>query len=159
MLDAHRQARATATDSFGIHVPVLMIRPMKYNLMRLSRAAIPVPTSGTVRCRMEKEVLPLWVADMDFRTAPVIVEALERRVRHGIFGYVRVPDAYYESVARWFARRHGWKMETDWIIYTSGVVPAISAAIKALTVPGDGVVVQTPVYNCFSLPSGTTDAG
>lgn len=97
----------------------------------------------------EKEVLPLWVADMDFRTAPVIVEALERRVRHGIFGYVRVPDAYYESVARWFARRHGWKMETDWIIYTSGVVPAISAAIKALTVPGDGVVVQTPVYNCF----------
>lgn len=97
----------------------------------------------------EKEVLPLWVADMDFRTAPVIVEALERRVRHGIFGYVRVPDAYYESVARWFARRHGWKMETDWIIYTSGVVPAISAVIKALTVPGDGVVVQTPVYNCF----------
>lgn len=97
----------------------------------------------------EKEVLPLWVADMDFRTAPVIVEALERRVRHGIFGYVRVPDAYYESVARWFVRRHGWKMETDWIIYTSGVVPAISAAIKALTVPGDGVVVQTPVYNCF----------
>lgn len=97
----------------------------------------------------EKEVLPLWVADMDFRTAPVIVEALERRVRYGIFGYVRVPDAYYESVARWFARRHGWKMETDWIIYTSGVVPAISAAIKALTVPGDGVVVQTPVYNCF----------
>lgn len=97
----------------------------------------------------EKEVLPLWVADMDFRTAPVIVEALERRVRHDIFGYVRVPDAYYESVARWFARRHGWKMETDWIIYTSGVVPAISAVIKALTVPGDGVVVQTPVYNCF----------
>lgn len=97
----------------------------------------------------EKEVLPLWMADMDFRTAPVIVEALERRVRHGIFGYVRVPDAYYESVARWFVRRHGWKMETDWIIYTSGVVPAISAAIKALTVPGDGVVVQTPVYNCF----------
>lgn len=97
----------------------------------------------------EKEVLPLWVADMDFRTAPVIVEALEWRVRHGIFGYVRVPDAYYESVARWFARRHGWKMETDWIIYTSGVVPAISAVIKALTVPGDGVVVQTPVYNCF----------
>lgn len=97
----------------------------------------------------EKEVLPLWVADMDFRTAPVIVEALERRVRHGIFGYIRVPDAYYESVARWFVRRHGWKMETDWIIYTSGVVPAISAVIKALTVPGDGVVVQTPVYNCF----------
>ena len=122
---------------------------MKYNFDEI------VSRRHTCSCKWdsapsdEKEVLPLWVADMDFRTAPVIVEALERRVRHGIFGYVRVPDAYYESVARWFARRHGWKMETDWIIYTSGVVPAISAAIKALTVPGDGVVVQTPVYNCF----------
>ena len=96
-----------------------------------------------------KEVLPLWVADMDFRTAPAVVGALERRVRHGIFGYVRVPDAYYESVSSWFGRRHGWKVEKDWMIYTSGVVPALSAVIKALTEPGDGVLVQTPVYNCF----------
>lgn len=96
-----------------------------------------------------KEVLPLWVADMDFRTAPAVVDALERRVRHGIFGYVRVPDAYYESVSSWFGRRHGWKVEKDWMIYTSGVVPALSAVIKALTEPGDGVLVQTPVYNCF----------
>ena len=96
-----------------------------------------------------KEVLPLWVADMDFRTAPAVVDALERRVRHGIFGYVRVPDAYYESVSNWFGRRHGWTVEKEWMIYTSGVVPALSAVIKALTEPGDGVLVQTPVYNCF----------
>ena len=94
-------------------------------------------------------ILPLWVADMDFRTAPPVVEALKKRVEHGIFGYVRVPDAYYEAVVNWFARRHAWRMEKEWIIYTTGVVSAISAVIKALTVPGDKVMVQTPVYNCF----------
>lgn len=94
-------------------------------------------------------VLPMWVADMDFRTAPAIVDALQRRVGHGIFGYTRVPDAYYDAVTSWFGRRHGWEINRDWIIYTSGVVPAISAVIKALTEPGDKVLVQTPVYNCF----------
>ena len=96
-----------------------------------------------------ENVLPMWVADMDFRTAPAIVDALRRRVEHGIFGYTRVPDSYYEAVTGWFARRHGWTIDREWIIYTSGVVPAISAVIKALTVPGDKVLVQTPVYNCF----------
>ena len=97
----------------------------------------------------EEGVLPMWVADMDFRTAPPIVDALQRRVSHGIFGYTRVPDAYYEAVTRWFGRRHGWHIEREWMIYTSGVVPAISAIIKALTKTGDKVIVQTPVYNCF----------
>lgn len=94
-------------------------------------------------------VLPMWVADMDFRTAPAIIDALQKRVAHGIFGYTRVPDAYYDAVTSWFSRRHGWKIDREWIIYTSGVVPAVSAVIKALTVPGDKVIVQTPVYNCF----------
>lgn len=97
----------------------------------------------------DAEVLPLWVADMDFRTSPAIIEALQRRVVHGIFGYTRVPDAYYQAVTNWFARRHGWNIQREWMIYTSGVVPAVSAVIKALTVPGDKVLVQTPVYNCF----------
>lgn len=94
-------------------------------------------------------VLPMWVADMDFRTAPAIIDALQKRVAHGIFGYTRVPDAYYDAVTSWFNRRHGWDIDREWIIYTSGVVPAVSAVIKALTVPGDKVIVQTPVYNCF----------
>lgn len=94
-------------------------------------------------------VLPMWVADMDFRTAPAIIDALQKRVAHGIFGYTRVPDAYYDAVTTWFSRRHGWDIDREWIIYTSGVVPAVSAVIKALTVPGDKVIVQTPVYNCF----------
>lgn len=94
-------------------------------------------------------VLPMWVADMDFRTAPAIIDALQKRVAHGIFGYTRVPDAYYDAVTSWFSRRHGWDIDREWIIYTSGVVPAVSAVIKALTVPDDKVIVQTPVYNCF----------
>lgn len=94
-------------------------------------------------------VLPMWVADMDFRTASAIIDALQKRVAHGIFGYTRVPDAYYDAVTSWFSRRHGWDIDREWIIYTSGVVPAVSAVIKALTVPGDKVIVQTPVYNCF----------
>ena len=97
----------------------------------------------------EADIIPLWVADMDFETFPAITEALQRRVEHGIFGYTRVPEAYYEAVCRWFKKRHGWHINREDIIYTSGVVPAVSAVIKALTLPGDQVIVQGPVYNCF----------
>lgn len=96
-----------------------------------------------------KEDLPLWVADMDFAVAPCIQEALRRRVEHPVYGYVRVPDSYYNKVIDWFARRHRFVMQREWIIYTIGVVPGISACIQALTRPGDKVLVQTPVYNCF----------
>ncbi|MDR0961329.1 MAG: pyridoxal phosphate-dependent aminotransferase [Mediterranea sp.] len=95
------------------------------------------------------DVLPMWVADMDFRTAPAIIDALEKRVRHGIFGYAKVPEEYYDAVIGWFGRRHKFTIRREWILYTSGVVPAVSAVIKALTVPGDKVIIQTPVYNCF----------
>lgn len=97
----------------------------------------------------EEGVIPMWVADMDFKAAPCILDTLKKRVDHGVFGYTMVPDSYYESIISWFKRRHQWHIERDWIIYTSGVVPAISAIIKALTEPGDKVLVQTPVYNCF----------
>ena len=97
----------------------------------------------------ETDIIPLWVADMDFETFPGITEALQRRVAHGIFGYTRVPEAYYEAVCRWFGKRHAWHINREDIIYTSGVVPAVSAVIKALTLPGDQVIVQGPVYNCF----------
>lgn len=112
-----------------------------------------IPRRGTNSYKWDSagdaDILPMWVADMDFRTAPPVVEALRKRVEHGIFGYVRVPDAYYAAVTNWFARRHDWQIEKEWIIYTTGVVPALSAVIKALTAPGDKVMVQTPVYNCF----------
>lgn len=97
----------------------------------------------------EADIIPLWVADMDFETFPGITEALQRRVAHGIFGYTRVPETYYEAVCNWFGKRHGWHINRKDIIYTSGVVPAVSAVIKALTLPGDQVIVQGPVYNCL----------
>ena len=95
------------------------------------------------------DMIPLWVADMDFRTAPCITEALQSRVAEGIFGYVRVPDSYYDALDGWFSRRHGWHIGRESVIYTTGVVPALSAVIKALTKPGEGVILHTPAYNCF----------
>lgn len=95
------------------------------------------------------DILPMWVADMDFRTAPCIIEALRRRVEHGVFGYTKVGADYYDALTGWFRRRHGWEINPGDVIYTSGVVPAISAIIKGLTRPGDKIIVQTPVYNCF----------
>ena len=95
------------------------------------------------------DVLPLWVADMDFEVAPAIQRALQQRVEHGVFGYTKVPDAYYDAVIRWFEGRHAWTISREWILYTIGVVPAISCVIKALTMPGDKVLIATPVYNCF----------
>lgn len=95
------------------------------------------------------DLLPMWVADMDFRTAPAIIDALRRRVEHGVFGYTSVGADYYDAVINWFSSRHGWTIEQSQIIYTSGVVPAVSAIIKAMTGPGEKIVTQTPAYNCF----------
>lgn len=95
------------------------------------------------------DTIEMWVADMDFRTAPVVIEALQKRVAHGVFGYTYVNDEYYQALISWFERRHGYKIDRSKVIYTSGVVPAISAIIKALAKPGEGVIVNTPAYNCF----------
>lgn len=105
--------------------------------------------SGSYKWDSDPGVLPMWVADMDFRTAPVIEAALQRRVAHGVFGYTLVGEGYYDALTSWFSRRHGYDIDRRMVIYTSGVVPAVSAIIRALAAPGEGVVVQTPVYNCF----------
>lgn len=97
----------------------------------------------------EDGIIPMWVADMDFPAAPAIRKAVEARAKHGVYGYTIVPDSYYRAIISWFKRRHGWTIDKEWIIYTTGVIPAISAAIKALTMPGEQVLIQTPVYNCF----------
>lgn len=98
---------------------------------------------------VNSDIIPMWVADMDFKAAPFIREALKKRVEHGVFGYNIVPKIYYQSVCSWFSRRYNWKINPEWLIYTTGVVPAISAVLKAFTNPGDKVIIQTPVYNCF----------
>ncbi|WP_119306926.1 MalY/PatB family protein [Cohaesibacter haloalkalitolerans] len=118
-----------------------------------SQFDVIIPRRGTNSYKWDSSAdpdsLPMWVADMDFRTAPAIIDALSRRVAHGVFGYTKVPDAYYAALTGWFSSRHGFAIERDWVIYTSGVVPALSAILKALTRPGERVLIQTPVYNCF----------
>ncbi len=97
----------------------------------------------------ESDVIPMWVADMDFEVAPCITEAIVKRAGHKTFGYNTVPESYYEAVMGWFSRRHGLSIERDWIQPIPGVVPAISCVIKALVKPGESVLTLTPAYNCF----------
>lgn len=105
--------------------------------------------TNSLKWDVAENELPMWVADMDFETAPEITEALKKRAAHGIFGYTVVPDAWKEAVSGWWERRHGFKMEQDWLIFCTGVVPAISSAVRKLTTVGENVLVQTPVYNIF----------
>ena len=120
---------------------------MKYNFDEI------IPRRGTNCVKWDEnndpQLLPLWVADMDFQAAPCILQALQRRLDHGVFGYALVPDSYYESVIRWFDRRHGWQMRREEILYTTGVIPAVAAILRALTMPSEKVVMLTPIYNCF----------
>lgn len=97
----------------------------------------------------ERAIIPLWVADMDFAVAPAIQEAIKRRAEHPVYGYTYVMEDYYNAVISWFKRRHAWEIQREWILYTTGVVPAMSVAIKALTMPGERVLILSPDYNCF----------
>ena len=95
------------------------------------------------------DAIPMWVADMDFEAPPAVVEALRRRAEHGVFGYPLVPPSFYEAAIDWLRRRHGWKVERGWISMTPGVVAALNYLVRALTKPGDGIIIQTPVYHPF----------
>lgn len=96
------------------------------------------------------DALPLWVADMDFQTPPCVIDALQKAAAHGIFGYSEAGEAYYEAAAAWFRERFGWETRPEWLVKTPGVVFAISAAVRALTEPGDAVLIQPPVYYPFA---------
>lgn len=97
----------------------------------------------------EEDVLPLWVADMDFPVAPEIQEAIRTRAEHPIYGYPVRQDGFYESLTGWAKRRYGWEIRREWICYSPGVVPAVNLAVLAFTRPGDKVVIQSPVYYPF----------
>ncbi len=93
--------------------------------------------------------LPMWVADMDFQTAPEIRLALAKRVEEGVFGYTDVSDDWYEAYINWWKNRHGLEISKDWLMFCTGVIPAISSIVRKLTTPNEKVIVQTPVYNIF----------
>jgi cystathionine beta-lyase len=95
------------------------------------------------------DAIPMWVADMDFEAPPAVVEALARRAAHGIFGYPLVPPSFWQAAIDWLQRRHGWDVRKDWAAMTPGIVPALNFAVRAFTRPGDGVIIQTPVYHPF----------
>jgi cysteine-S-conjugate beta-lyase len=95
------------------------------------------------------DVLPLWVADMDFAAPPCVQEALVRRAKHGIFGYSEPDAAYYDVIRKWFEERFNWTTQRDWLVITPGVVNALYLAVSALTEPRDGIVIQQPVYRPF----------
>lgn len=97
-----------------------------------------------------KNVIPLWVADMDFKTAPEIIEDLVERAKHGIYGYTEILDPYYTAVVHWMQYRHNWEIKKEWVVVTPGVVSAISSAIRSLTKEGDSILIQPPVYHPFS---------
>jgi cystathionine beta-lyase len=98
----------------------------------------------------EEGLLPLWVADMDFPAPREVRAALRRRVRHGVFGYTREPESWFEAAAAWSRSRHGWDLRREWLLACPGVVPAINLAILAFTAPGERVVIQPPVYYPFA---------
>lgn len=95
------------------------------------------------------DLLPMWVADMDFRTPHFIINALKNRLEHEVLGYSLRPESFQEAVAGWLKRRHGWEIKKEWIVFTPGVVPAINIAMLAHTLPGDSVITQPPVYFPF----------
>ena len=115
----------------------------------LAEASEQVRADASAGISTNPDIIPLWVADMDFKAAPAIQEAVRKRAEHGVFGYTVVGDDYYEAVISWFQRRHNWTIRREEILYTTGVVPAISVAIKALTMPGEKVLILSPDYNCF----------
>ncbi|WP_421017383.1 MalY/PatB family protein [Furfurilactobacillus cerevisiae] len=105
--------------------------------------------TNSVKWDVADNELPMWVADMDFQTAPEIKATLADKVAKGIFGYSIIPDNYYQVVADWWRKRHGFAVQTDWILFCSGVVPAISSTVRRMTNPGEQILVQAPVYNIF----------
>jgi cystathionine beta-lyase len=105
--------------------------------------------TNSLKWDVEENVLPMWVADMDFKAAPEIIEAIQEKVAKGILGYTIVPDTWYDAISSWWERRHHFKIDKEWLIFCTGVVPAISSAVRKMTSVGENILVQTPVYNIF----------
>lgn len=133
--------------------------PNKYNFDRVinreSTACIKYDLRGKIFGKTD--VLPMWVADMDFETPDFIREAIEKRSHHSVFGYSFRTASYYKSITNWVENRHGWDVDPKWIVFSPGVVPALNFATLAFTEKGDNVIVQPPVY--FPFFSAVKDNG
>ena len=105
--------------------------------------------TGSMKWDVAKGELPMWVADMDFRTAPGIIEKITERATQGVFGYTVVTDEWYQAYQTWWKKRHDFEIRKEWLVFCTGVVPAISSIVRKVTTVGENVVVLTPVYNIF----------
>ncbi|MCL2785515.1 MAG: aminotransferase class I/II-fold pyridoxal phosphate-dependent enzyme, partial [Propionibacteriaceae bacterium] len=105
--------------------------------------------TNSVKWNIDESELPMWVADMDFATAPAITQAVINKAVAGVFGYGCVPQTFNDAIISWWSSRYGWKIESEWIYFCDGVVPSISSIMRTLTDPGDSILVQSPVYDCF----------
>jgi cystathionine beta-lyase len=123
-----------------------------------------IPRDGTASVKHDgrgeyfgsEDLIPLWVADMDFAAPEAVTNALVTRANHPVYGYTFYPDSLYESLIHWFKKRHGWEIEKEWIIMAPGVVPSLYAASLAFAQPGEGVIIQPPVYYPFFTSVTTT---
>ena len=118
---------------------------MKYNFSKMTNRI----NTCSYKWDVKENELPMWVADMDFETAPPIVEAIKKRAEHGIFGYNTVPDEFFNAVSSWWEAYHNFKIENSWMMFCTGVVPAISSVVRKVTTAGENVLIQSPVYNIF----------
>lgn len=105
--------------------------------------------TNSLKWDVDQNVLPMWVADMDFKTAPEIIESIQEKVAKGILGYTIVPDHWYNVIGLWWKKRHHFEIDKEWLIFCTGVVPAISSAVRKMTSVGENILIQTPVYNIF----------
>ncbi|MGO9412870.1 MAG: MalY/PatB family protein [Spirochaetia bacterium] len=125
----------------------------RYNFDRIieRRGTASLKWDSSVRLTGMDGLLPLWVADMDFEAPPEIREPMARRLEHGIYGYTVEPESYFQAARQWMRKRHTWNVERDWMLASPGVIPCLSAAILAFTSPGDGIIIQPPVYHPFAM--------
>jgi cystathionine beta-lyase len=124
-------------------------RSIKWSLGESDGTLVDYPPAGA-QPPQQADLLPMWLADMDFPTAPAVIAALHERVEHGIFGYTGLDDAFYDAIVGWTQRRQGWTIDRDWVVTTSGVMPAINLLIQTFTAPGDAIIVQPPVFHPIS---------
>ena len=121
------------------------VDPMKYDFDRI----IDRRGTDSVKWNIQGDEIPMWVADMDFETAPAVSQAIADRAAHPIYGYTMIPDEWYEAYIGWWMDRHNYAMKKEWLMFSTGIIPTISSCVRKLTTPNENVIIQTPVYHIF----------
>ena len=142
-------AAFTSADRSAFFSTAPAVDPAAFDVVPDRRGTASLKWDSAVERGRPEDVLPLWVADMDHATAPGVTSALLWRTRHGIFGYSEPDEAYRTALTGWFSRRYGWQVEAEWNTVTPGVVPALALAVRALTAPGEAILIEEPVYYPF----------